>query len=221
MAPFRRDPARAADPARPARRRRPTWLDPRLAGGLALIGAAVALGTWAVDAAADTQQVYILTRDVAPGQDLTADGILTLVDAHPGTDAYVLAGQLPEAAVAQRSLSAGELLPEAAVGIRTPDDLRPIVLEVSSGLPAGTGTGDVVDLWVLPATQVTAEEARERAEVVAEHLTVSTIGDKGTSLIGKETTEVEVLVPADSVSAVLTAIGGDGALVLVPTGTGS
>ena len=190
-------------------------------GGLALIGAAVALGTWAVDAAADTQQVYILTRDVAPGQDLTADGILTLVDAHPGTDAYVLAGQLPEAAVAQRSLSAGELLPEAAVGIRTPDDLRPIVLEVSSGLPAGTGTGDVVDLWVLPATQVTAEEARERAEVVAEHLTVSTIGDKGTSLIGKETTEVEVLVPADSVSAVLTAIGGDGALVLVPTGTGS
>lgn len=174
-----------------------------------------------MDAAADTQQVYILTRDVAPGQDLTADGILTLVDAHPGTDAYVLAGQLPEAAVAQRSLSAGELLPEAAVGIRTPDDLRPIVLEVSSGLPAGTGTGDVVDLWVLPATQVTAEEARERAEVVAEHLTVSTIGDKGTSLIGKETTEVEVLVPADSVSAVLTAIGGDGALVLVPTGTGS
>lgn len=221
MAPFRRDPARAADPARLARRRRPTWRDPRLAGGLALIGAAVALGTWAVDAAADTQQVYILTRDVAPGQDLTADGILTLVDAHPGTDAYVLAGQLPEAAVAQRSLSAGELLPEAAVGIRTPDDLRPIVLEVSSGLPAGTGTGDVVDLWVLPATQVTAEEARERAEVVAEHLTVSTIGDKGTSLIGKETTEVEVLVPADSVSAVLTAIGGDGALVLVPTGTGS
>lgn len=221
MAPFRRDPARAADSARPARRRRPTWRDPRLAGGLALIGAAVALGTWAVDAAADTQQVYILTRDVAPGQDLTADGILTLVDAHPGTDAYVLAGQLPEAAVAQRSLSAGELLPEAAVGIRTPDDLRPIVLEVSSGLPAGTGTGDVVDLWVLPATQVTAEEARERAEVVAEHLTVSTIGDKGTSLIGKETTEVEVLVPADSVSAVLTAIGGDGALVLVPTGTGS
>lgn len=215
MAPFRRDPARAA------RRRRPTWRDPRLAGGLALIGAAVALGTWAVDAAADTQQVYILTRDVAPGQDLTADGILTLVDAHPGTDAYVLAGQLPEAAVAQRSLSAGELLPEAAVGIRTPDDLRPIVLEVSSGLPAGTGTGDVVDLWVLPATQVIAEEARERAEVVAEHLTVSTIGDKGTSLIGKETTEVEVLVPADSVSAVLTAIGGDGALVLVPTGTGS
>ncbi|MFC2660621.1 MAG: hypothetical protein ACFNZX_07085 [Actinomyces sp.] len=221
MAPFRRDPAGAADPARPARRRRPTWRDPRLAGGLALIGAAVALGTWAVDAAADTQQVYILTRDVAPGQDLTADGILTLVDAHPGTDAYVLAGQLPEAAVAQRSLSAGELLPEAAVGIRTPDDLRPIVLEVSSGLPAGTGTGDVVDLWVLPATQVTAEEVRERAEVVAEHLTVSTIGDKGTSLIGKETTEVEVLVPADSVSAVLTAIGGDGALVLVPTGTGS
>ena len=66
VAPSRRGPAPAADAAPPARRRRSTWRDPRMAGGLVLIGAAVALGAWAVSTAADTQQVYVLARDVAP-----------------------------------------------------------------------------------------------------------------------------------------------------------
>lgn len=192
-----------------------------MAGGLALIGAAVALGAWAVSAAADTQQVYVLARDVAPGQDLTAEGVLSLVDAHPGTDAYIPAGRLPERAVAQRSLSAGELLPAGAVGARTPEDLRAVVLKVSSSLPAGTTTGDVVDLWVLPAARGTAEDDGAQAEVVAEHLTISAVGQTDEGLIDKGTTEVEVLVPAGSVAAVLTAVGGDGALVLVPGTAGS
>lgn len=221
----RRGPARAADPVRPARKRRSAWRDPRMAGGLVLIGAAVALGSWAVSAAAETQQVYALARDVAPGEDLTADGVLSLVDAHPGTDAYVLAGRLPEAAVAQRSLGAGELLPTSAVGERTPDDLRAIVLKVSSTLPAGTGVGDIVDLWALPAagtaSRTASEDKRTQAEVVAEHLVVSTVGQTGESLVRESTTEVEVLVPASSVAVVLTAAGGDGDLVLVPSASGS
>jgi len=223
----RRGPARNAhaDSARPARGHRSTWRDPRLTGGLVLIGASVALGSWAVNAAADTQQVYVLSRDVAPGQDLTADGVLSLVDAHPGTDAYVLAGRLPEAAVAQRSLGAGELLPTSAVGERTPDDLRAIVLKVSSTLPAGTGVGDIVDLWALPAagtaSRTASEDKRTQAEVIAEHLVVSTVGQTGESLVRESTTEVEVLVPASSVAVVLTAAGGDGDLVLVPSASGS
>ena len=209
----RRGPARAADPVRPARKRRSTWRDPRMAGGLVLIGAAVALGSWAVSAAAETQQVYVLARDVAPGEDLTADGVLSL------------AGRLPEAAVAQRSLGAGELLPTSAVGERTPDDLRAIVLKVSSTLPAGTGVGDIVDLWALPAagtaSRTASEDKRTQAEVIAEHLVVSTVGQTGESLVRESTTEVEVLVPASSVAVVLTAAGGDGDLVLVPSASGS
>lgn len=55
-----------------------------MAGGVVLVAAAVALGAWAVDAAADTTRVYVLSQDVAPGTDLTADGVLTVVEAHPG-----------------------------------------------------------------------------------------------------------------------------------------
>ncbi|WP_233187998.1 hypothetical protein [Actinomyces qiguomingii] len=210
-----------AQPRRPPRRRlrRPGWRDPRLAGGLVLIGASVALGSWAVSAAAQTEQLYVLTQDVAPGTDLTADGVLSLIDAHPGTAAYVAAGDLSDDAVATRSLHAGELLPAGAVGSASDLELRAVVLDVASGLPAAAGAGDVVDLWQLPATQATAQDAGS-AEVVAQGLLISSVGQTGSSLIGGTNVQVEVLVPQDAVAKVLTAVGAAGPLVLVPTGQG-
>ena len=91
------------------------WRDPRLAGGAVLLGASVALGSWAVDSATRTEQIYVLAVDVAPGIDLSAEGVLTAVSSHPGTGAYVVVGDLPAGAVSTRSLKAGELLPAAAV----------------------------------------------------------------------------------------------------------
>ncbi|MBW3068886.1 hypothetical protein GZ998_05090 [Actinomyces sp. 594] len=190
-----------------------------MAGGLVLIGTAVALGAWAVNAAADTEQIYILSRDVAPGTDLTADGVLTLVDSHPGTTVYVAAGELPEDAVATRSLQAGELLPSGAIGQAADVDLRSVVLNLASGLPAGTAAGDIVDLWALPAAQVTAQEPGQ-AEVVARGLLIASIGEAGPSLIGGSSLQVEVLVPEQAVADVLSAVGAAGPLVLVPTGQG-
>ena len=120
-------------PERPRGRwRRPAWKDPRMAGGVVLVAGAVALGAWAVDAAADTTRVYVLSQDVAPGTDLTADGILTVVEAHPGTDAYVEAGYLPDGAVSTRSMRKGELLAAAAVNSGREQELRPVVLTVAS-----------------------------------------------------------------------------------------
>lgn len=223
---LRTRPSRNEPPARSERTvrwHRPTWRDPRLAGGLVLVGASVALGAWAVDAVADTEQIYVLTRDVAPGTDLTADGVLALVDSHPGTDAYVVAGSLPDDAVATRSLDAGELLPVGAVSEAAELDLRAVVLEVAAGLPAATSTGDQVDLWVLSGEQAAgddpaAAEGQAAARLVAEKLTVSVVGESGTSLMGGSTTHVEVLVPAESLEQVLSAVGENAPLVLVPTG---
>nr|WP_238994144.1 hypothetical protein [Actinomyces sp. 565] len=177
------------------------------------------MGAWAVNAAADTEQIYILSRDVAPGTDLTADGVLTLVDSHPGTTVYVAAGELPEDAVATRSLQAGELLPSGAIGQAADVDLRSVVLNLASGLPAGTAAGDIVDLWALPAAQVTAQEPGQ-AEVVARGLLIASIGEAGPSLIGGSSLQVEVLVPEQAVADVLSAVGAAGPLVLVPTGQG-
>ena len=209
----------ATHPTRPTRWRRPTWRDPRLAGGIVIVACAVALGAWAVDAAADTEQIYALTRDVAPGTDLTAEGVLTLVSSHPGTGSYVELGSLPEEAVATRSLSAGELLPTAAVAQADETGRRAVLIEVAVGLPSGTGTGDFVDLWRLPGASLTATTAGgTEATSVAEGLIVAAVGQSGSSLVGGTTTTVEVLVPAETLGAVLTAVGSGGQLVLVPAG---
>ena len=236
------------NPERPrgGRWRRPAWKDPRMAGGVVLVAAAVALGAWAVDAAADTTRVYVLSQDVAPGTDLTADGVLTVVEAHPGTDAYVEAGHLPDGAVATRSMRKGELLATAAVNSGQEQALRPVVLNVASNLPASTKVGDYVDLWIVPkegvagrpAAQVpaTAQAGQDgqtaqsgqgdqsgqaggvEARRVATGLVIASVGEASKGLISGPSTGVEVKVPEGSLAAVLSAVGQEGALVLVPTG---
>ena len=236
------------NPERPrsGRWRRPAWKDPRMAGGVVLVAAAVALGAWAVDAAADTTRVYVLSQDVAPGADLAADGVLTVVEAHPGTDAYVEAGHLPDAAVATRSMRKGELLATAAVNSGQEQALRPVVLNVASNLPASTRVGDYVDLWIVPKEGVAGRPAAQapataqagqdgqtaqsgqgdqsgqagggEARRVATGLVIASVGEASKGLISGPSTGVEVKVPEDSLAAVLSAVGQEGALVLVPTG---
>ena len=217
-----------------------------MAGGVVLVAAAVALGAWAVDAAADTTRVYVLSQDVAPGTDLTADGVLTVVEAHPGTDAYVEAGHLPDGAVATRSMRKGELLATAAVNSGREQDLRPVVLNVASNLPASTKVGDYVDLWVVPKEGVasrptaqapaTAQPGQDGqstqggpgdqsgqaegagAHRVATGLVIASVGETSKGLISGPGTGVEVKVPEASLAAVLSAVGQEGSLVLVPTG---
>ena len=237
-------------PERPRGRwRRPAWKDPRMAGGVVLVAGAVALGAWAVDAAADTTRVYVLSQDVAPGTDLTADGILTVVEAHPGTDAYVEAGHLPDGAVSTRSMRKGELLAAAAVNSGREQELRPVVLTVASNLPASTKVGDYVDLWIVPKEGVAGRPAAQApaagqtgqsgqggqggqrgqgdqsgqaegtgARRVATGLVIASVGETSKGLISGPGTGVEVKVPEASLAAVLSAVGQEGALVLVPTG---
>ena len=220
-----------------------------MAGGVVLVAGAVALGAWAVDAAADTTRVYVLSQDVAPGTDLTADGILTVVEAHPGTDAYVEAGHLPDGAVSTRSMRKGELLATAAVNSGREQELRPVVLTVASNLPASTKVGDYVDLWIVPKEGVAGRPAAQApaagqtgqsgqggqggqggpgdqsgqaegtgARRVATGLVIASVGETSKGLISGPGTGVEVKVPEASLAAVLSAVGQEGALVLVPTG---
>ena len=217
-----------------------------MAGGVVLVAGAVALGAWAVDAAADTTRVYVLSQDVAPGTDLTADGILTVVEAHPGTDAYVEAGHLPDGAVSTRAMRKGELLAAAAVNSGREQELRPVVLTVASNLPASTKVGDYVDLWIVPKEGVAGRPAAQApaagqtgqtgqsgqggqgdqsgqaegtgARRVATGLVIASVGETSKGLISGPGTGVEVKVPEASLGAVLSAVGQEGALVLVPTG---
>ena len=169
-----------------------------------------------------------------------------MVEAHPGTDAYVEAGHLPDGAVSTRSMRKGELLATAAVNSGREQELRPVVLTVASNLPASTKVGDYVDLWIVPKEGVVGRPAAQPpatgqtgqsgqggqggqgdqagqaegtgARRVATGLVIASVGEASKGLISGPGTGVEVKVPEASLAAVLSAVGQEGALVLVPTG---
>ncbi|WP_328705738.1 hypothetical protein [Actinomyces trachealis] len=176
-----------------------------------------------MDSAAATEELYAVTQDVALGTDLTQDGVLTIVSAHPGTGNYVHAGALPANAVAIRSMSAGELLAAASVGEQTPEDLRSVVIPAATGLPSGLGVGGRADLWLLPKEQPGAKPGDQaKAKPVVSGLIISSVGQKEQSLVGSsQERSVEVMVPADSLPDVLGALAAGGQLVLVPVGAGA
>ena len=159
--------------------------------------------------------------------------MFSVVDAHPGTDVYVEVGHLPDGAVATRSMSKGELLATVAVDSGQERALRPVVLNVASSLPASTKVGDYVDLWLVPKDGVAGRPAAQAsataqagqastedggARRVATGLVIGSVGEASKGLISGPSTGVEVKVPEESLAAVLSAVGQEGSLVLVPTG---
>ena len=140
----------------------------------------------------------------------------------------------------------GELLATAAVNSGREQDLRPVVLNVASNLPASTKVGDYVDLWVVPKEGVASRPTAQApataqpgqngqgtqsgpgdqsgqtegagARRVATGLVIASVGETSKGLISGPGTGVEVKVPEASLAAVLSAVGQEGSLVLVPTG---
>jgi hypothetical protein len=216
--------------ARPVapRLRRPGWRDPRLLVGLVLVAASVALGGWAVGAAARTVPVYAAVGPLVPGQALDA-GTLAVrevrLDASAG--AYLSATEpLPEGLVVQRTVEDGELVPRSALGSVDALELRPVAVPVGGVLPSGLVAGAVVDLWFVPedaGATVAADAAGSTSGAglpaqpvaLAEGLTVAEVGEPEGAFAVGGTTTVHVLVPLDLLTDVLAATAGDGALQVV------
>jgi hypothetical protein len=140
----------AASP-RPRRIAPPSWLDLRLVLGVALVLASITVGALVVSRAGDTQPAVAVTRDLAAGTVLTADDLAIRQVRLPagGGDVY-LAG-LHDALHREltRAVSAGELLPAAAVHpvpVRTTLTV-PLDAESAPDLRAGQR----IEVWVSTA----------------------------------------------------------------------
>lgn len=169
--------ASGADPSGgrvlPARTvRTPGWRDPRLWVGVVLVAASVVLGARVLASADDTVGVWTLPADAGAGQRLSPeDLVLTRVRMPEGTGAYFTAtDQLPASPVLNRAVSAGELLPRAALGGPGQDDRVQVSLAVDPTLvPPDTAPGSVVDLYLVDASRghATDRAALSGASVVA------------------------------------------------------
>jgi hypothetical protein len=134
-------------PSPPARRLRPpSWIDPRLVLGILLIAGSMAAGSTIISAADRSVRVWALTRDVAASTVLSADDVrparVRLFDSAPG---YLGTTQSPAGQAVTRALSAGELLPAAA--LRTSGPGLVVSLPVRPENAPSVTRGQAVDVW--------------------------------------------------------------------------
>jgi hypothetical protein len=209
-----------ADVAKPlskpgGRGRRGVWFDPRFAIGLVLVLVAVA-GVYSIVASSDkTTAVYSARGALAVGDRVTAVELqLTPVRLDGTLDHYLTPERMPaEGLIVQRTVSAGELLPASAVGSAAVGNVTSLVVDPSNALAGAVVPGSVVDVW-----------SSRRAEngtfgppaIVVTRAGVVRIVEPTGLVTGGALRSVEVLVPRDTVPAVLEAIANGDAIAVVP-----
>lgn len=140
----------ASPPA--SRARRPSWRDPRLAIGLALVCVSVLVGARVLSAADDTVAVLAARDSLAAGQRVTAEDLTEVrlrFASEEDADRYLAGDQaVPEGAVLLRPVGAGELVPREALATGG-EGLVELPLSVDPGrVPGSLRAGSVVDVWV-------------------------------------------------------------------------
>jgi hypothetical protein len=135
----------------------PGWRDPRLWVGVAIVAASVLAGAWAFGSSDDTVPVWAAATALPAGHRLTADDLTVrrVRFADDGDRALYLAAdqQLPADMVLLRPVGEGELLPGGALGRGGAASAREVPISVAPDqVPRGVGVGDVVDVYLRPAT---------------------------------------------------------------------
>ena len=150
----------------PAARRSspPGWRDPRLWVGVAIVAASIVAGALLLGTSDETVPVWAAADTLGAGHVLTADDLAVRRVRFDGTDAMSLYfradRQLPADLLLRREVAEGELLPRAAVTSTEKRELRQVPVSVAPDqVPTAVGVGDVVDVYLRPATHIGCQEA--------------------------------------------------------------
>ncbi len=191
------------------------WFDPRFAIGIGLVVASIAGVVALVSSADRTVQVWAARDALSAGDTVVADD-LVLRDVRLGAadDLYLVEDGLPAGGlVLARTVAAGELLPESALGSRDSTRLAAVVVPIRGQLAQSVVAGSVVDVW-------SAKENEEGvfgppAVLVSSATVVRVLEDDGLIVDGTAA-GVEVLVPRARIASVLEGIANDDSMSLVP-----
>lgn len=199
-----------------SRRSYGVFTDPRFLIGVVLIIASVVLSAWIINRARGGEELYRLDVNIAQGQPITPDQLIP-VQARTTSDAYLPVGQLPESAVATRSLNRGELLPISAVMSQTERGRRQIVVDVATRIPSSVAIGDTVEVWSVKEESLSNDTSAEPTVLTTGAIILKVI-DREAGLSIEKAQSVEISVPEADLAALLTATGAQVRLVIVPVG---
>jgi hypothetical protein len=170
-----------ADAATPAQRvRRPGWRDPRLWVGVVLVAGSVVAGSRLLAAADDTVQVWAAASDLGAGARLGEDDLVAarvrFADEDTLAGYYTVDDELPADLELVHGLTAGDLLPRAAVGSSGESGLVEVPIAVEpEQVPGSVAAGSLVDVYVIAAP--TPEEDAAGPPVDGPALTGVTVVD--------------------------------------------
>jgi hypothetical protein len=205
-------------PKAAARTRTRFWVDPRFVLGLVLVIASI-VGVSAVVAGSDqTIAVYAAKGPLAVGDSLdSADLVETRVRLGVADSLYLTPARLPATAlVVTRTITAGELIPAAAVGTQAGEAVTSIVLDLRGRLSGGLEAGSMVDVWSAAPTD---DGGFGPPAVLVGQAAIVRILEPSGLIQSDGARAVEVLVPKDKVAVVLEAVANDEAVSLIAVNT--
>jgi hypothetical protein len=199
--------AAAAVPAA-TRAGRSGWRDPRLWIGVLLVVVSVVAGARLLAAADDTVSVWALAADAGPGARLSTGDLVArrvrFADAGDLGAYFTVEDELPSELRLVRGVTAGELLPRAALGDGTHDTETvelPVAVDADQ-VPPSVRAGSVVDVYLRdPRTRQRPGPRLAKATVVDAPGLDSTFG----STTGRR--QLVLAVPEAEASTFLAALG--------------
>lgn len=181
--------------------------------GIALVVASV-VGVWLVVAAArQSVPVFAAARTIVPGDAVAADDLRVVeVALGPLVAAYASPASLVPGVVATRTIPAGELVPQDALGQAQTIRTTRVVVHSATEIPAAVGPGGSVEVWAAP--QLERGTFDTPRILVASATVVSVASDE--SMMGSEGAAVELVIDRADVADTLAAIAGGANLSIVP-----
>lgn len=154
----------------------PGWRDPRLWIGVAIVAVSIIAGARILGGADDSVTVWAAARDVAPGDTVRADDLVSTsvrFGDSADLDHYLLtSAPLPDDLRLTRGLGAGELVPAAALG--SGEEAETVIVSLAFPhelIPTNIGAGSVIELLVVPE-ESSGEGSGEGREATNEPTTV-------------------------------------------------
>ena len=193
--------------------RRPSWRDPRLLVGLALIAISVAAVVAIVQRADTTEPFYAAAHDLAPGTVLRPSD-LVVVHVRVAAGEYVSPSDAVEGRVLERTVGAGELVPASALMDAAAYGARTIAVTSAMPLAEGVGVGSLVDVWVTAEDDLGAHST-----LVGEDLPVTEVREAESGLGSRGGQTVYVAVPLGEVATVLAAVSTSDDVAIVAAGS--
>lgn len=210
------------------RLRRPGWRDPRLLAGVAMVAAAVALGSWLVRSAQHVEPVYAARHALVAGDPVRPDDLVVVGVRGVDLARYLPADRAVGEVVALRTVGAGELVPRAAVGDAADVDVRSVAVPLAGAPGHDLVVGAVVDLWFTPRPDTGGSpdvapgtSASAAARPLAQGVTVSEVSSGDSAFATQAGAGVRVLVPSARLADVLQALAADGTVDVVPVPGGA